>query len=224
MESFRIFVSTLIHPMNYPAVDPSLQQYVEQHVLPLYDHFDEAHRRDHVESVIANSMALAQHYDVDPDMVYTIAAYHDVGMSGGRERHHIVSGQHIRQSSALRQWFNADQIETLAQAVEDHRASANHAPRSIYGKIVAEADRDIDSEKIVLRTLQYGWKHYPDLDKEGQWHRMVTHLEEKYGRHGYLRLWLSESDNVQRLEALRTLIEDRTALRALFEQLQSPQQ
>lgn len=210
--------------MNYSSVDTSLQHFVAQHILPLYDNFDEAHRRDHVEAVIANSMDLAQHYDVEPNMVYAIAAYHDIGISEGRERHHLVSGQRIRQSAFLRQWFNNDQIETMAQAAEDHRASAEHAPRSIYGRIVAEADRDIDSEKIVLRTLQYGWSHYPELDLEGQWQRMVEHLEEKYAEGGYLKLWIPESDNAARLKALRSLIADRTALRQLFERLQRPEQ
>ena len=210
--------------MNYLNVDTALQQYVAQHILPLHDHYDEAHQRSHIETVISNSMALAQHYDVNPDMVYAIAAYHDTGICEGRERHHLVSGRIIRNDVQLQQWFNAEQIETMAQAVEDHRASSQQEPRSIYGKIVAEADRDIDSEKIVLRTLQYGWDHYPDLGKEAQWQRMVDHLEEKYSENGYLRLWLPESPNAQRLEELRQLIKDRVALRALFERLQRPQQ
>ena len=210
--------------MNYLNVDTALQQYVAQHILPLHDHYDEAHQRSHIETVISNSMALAQHYDVNPDMVYAIAAYHDTGICEGRERHHLVSGRIIRNDVQLQQWFNAEQIETMAQAVEDHRASSQQEPRSIYGKIVAEADRDIDSEKIVLRTLQYGWDHYPDLGKEAQWQRMVDHLEEKYSENGYLRLWLPESPNAQRLEELRQLIKDRVALRTLFERLQRPQQ
>lgn len=210
--------------MNYLNVDTALQQYVAQHILPLHDHYDEAHQRSHIETVISNSMALAQHYDVNPDMVYAIAAYHDTGICEGRERHHLVSGRIVRNDVQLQQWFNAEQIETMAQAVEDHRASSQQEPRSIYGMIVAEADRDIDSEKIVLRTLQYGWNHYPDLGKEAQWQRMVDHLEEKYSENGYLRLWLPESPNAQRLEELRQLIKDRVALRALFERLQRPQQ
>lgn len=210
--------------MNYLNVDTALQQYVAQHILPLHDHYDEAHQRSHIETVISNSMALAQHYDVNPDMVYAIAAYHDTGICEGRERHHLVSGRIVRNDVQLQQWFNAEQIETMAQAVEDHRASSQQEPRSIYGMIVAEADRDIDSEKIVLRTLQYGWDHYPDLGKEAQWQRMVDHLEEKYSENGYLRLWLPESPNAQRLEELRQLIKDRVALRALFERLQRPQQ
>lgn len=216
----RIFATLTHRKMSYPIVNAALQRYIEQQILPLHDKYDEAHRRDHIETVIANSMALAEHYDANPDMVYAIAAYHDTGICEGREQHHLTSGRIVRTDNHLHQWFTPSQIEIMAQAVEDHRASSQQIPRSIYGKIVAEADRDIDSEKIVLRTLQYGWRHYPHLGKEEQWDRMVAHLEEKYSEKGYLRLWLPESPNAQRLEELRQLIKDRTALRRLFERLQ----
>jgi uncharacterized protein len=41
----------------------------------------------------------------------------------------------------------------MKEAVEDHRASSSRQPRSIYGKIVAEADRDIDTHEIFLRAI-----------------------------------------------------------------------
>jgi uncharacterized protein len=68
-----------------------LREYIEESIIPLYDSFDAAHRRDHVESVIRRSLDLAQHYDVDINMVYTIAAYHDVGLTRGRATHHTAS-------------------------------------------------------------------------------------------------------------------------------------
>ena len=47
--------------------------------------------------------------------------------------------------------------------------------------IVAEADRVIDTETIIRRTLQFGQKHYPDLSPEEHLQRAVNHLKEKYG-------------------------------------------
>ena len=105
----------------------------------------------------------------------------------------------------------------MADAAEDHRASATHAPRTIYGRIVAEADRFIDPETIVRRTIQYGLDHYPDLSRDGHYRRMLDHLHEKYGRGGYLHLWFSNSPNAERLEHLRQLIDDEPTLRQLFE-------
>ena len=205
--------------MMYPMVNSGLKGYVEAEILPRYDHFDTAHKRDHVERVMAQSMELASHYaELDKEMVYTIAAYHDTGVVEGRERHHLVSGRIMREDERLKEWFTAEQIETMAQAAEDHRASSTNEPRSLYGKIVAEADRDIEPTTIVRRTVQYGLSHYPELDREAQWERTLQHLDEKYAEGGYLKLYIPESRNARQLERLRQLIQKREEVRKIFEQ------
>lgn len=204
----------------YPMVNPSLKAYVEESILPCYDRFDTAHRRDHVLRVMAQSMELAGHYpELNKDMVYAIAACHDLGLCEGREQHHLVSGRLVRQDITLKQWFSDDGIETIAQAVEDHRASADREPRSLYGRIVAEADRDIEPEGIVLRTVQYGLSHYPQLDREGHWQRTLEHLHEKYAPGGYLKLYIPRSRNAAQLQRLHALIADKERLRHLFDTL-----
>ena len=199
-------------------VNPTIISYVEQKILPRYDHFDAAHQRNHAVEVIERSLALAKHYDVDENMVYAIAAYHDTGLCEGRGTHHLVSGRIIREDKKLRDWFDEDQIETMAQAAEDHRASSGHEPRSIYGKIVAEADRLISPEKVIRRTIQFTQDHFPEYDKEQQYQRFREHLLEKYSDTGYLRLWIPESDNAVRLEELRKIIRDENKMRDAFEQ------
>jgi uncharacterized protein len=195
-----------------------LQRYVEEHIIPLYDHFDKAHQRDHVYMVIRQSLDLAAHMEVDRDMVYAIAAYHDIGLCEGRELHHEVSARMLLADTELRKWFSESQLQTMAEAVEDHRASSDHAPRSLYGRIVAEADRFIDPDTIIRRTVQYGLEHYPELDKEGHYQRTLQHLHEKYGRGGYLHLWFDNSPNAERLEKLRQMMEDEALLRQKFEE------
>ena len=195
-----------------------LTNYIEHEILPQYDGFDAAHQRNHAEEVITRSLDLAKHYDVDLNMVYAIAAYHDTGICEGRDTHHLVSGRIIREDQRLDEWFTKEQIETIAQAAEDHRASSGHEPRSIYGKIVAEADRLIIPEKVIQRTIQFGLDHYPELDKEGQFQRFREHMLEKYSDTGYLRLWIPESDNAPRLEELRRIIRDENKMRNAFEQ------
>ncbi len=209
------------------SVNSSLQHYVEEQILPRYDFFDAAHRRDHVIMVIDQSMTLVRQLNekaayegvgsLDENMAYAIAAYHDTGLCDGRDQHHQVSARIIREDDRLRDWFSQEQIEIMAEAAEDHRASAKNAPRSIYGRIVAEADRYIDPEQIVMRTIQYGLDHYPSLGREEHYQRMVNHLQEKYGRGGYLKLWFQESPNAARLEQLRVMIEDEAMLHNLFE-------
>lgn len=197
-------------------ITPALLAYISEHILPLYAHFDAAHQADHVQKVIADSMVMADRFEAVPDMVYTIAAYHDVGLVEGRERHHIVSGKILREDAELRTWFSPGQIETMAQAVEDHRASAKQPPRSIYGCIVAEADRNICLETIIRRTVQYGLAHYPELDREGHIQRAISHLEEKYSRRGYLRLWIPGSPNEKALCQVWDAVDDKKALRQLI--------
>lgn len=201
----------------FESVDYLLRKYIEDEIISRYDAFDAGHRCDHVLMVIEQSVVLAQYYNVDINMVYVIAAYHDMGLVAGRERHHIVSGEIVRADKMLRQWFDEKQIAIMADAVVDHRASNSDEPRTIYGKIVAEADRVIDSEMIVRRTIQYGLAHYPQFGKEEHYARFVEHIMEKYAEGGYLKLWIPESPNAQRLHEFRQRIKNPNELRMLFE-------
>ena len=172
-----------------------------------------------METVIAQGLQLSSHYDVDPNIIYAAAAYHDTGLVEGRDVHHMASGRIVREDAHLKQWFSDEEIETIAQAAEDHRASNRQGPRTIYGSILAEADRVIDPHKIIRRTIQYGISNYPELDMEGHWERTVEHLLEKYAEGGYLRLWIPESPNAARLKELRSIIKDRVLLRKIFEEI-----
>ncbi len=198
-----------------------MKHYLETEIIPRYETFDKAHRTEHVRQVIAESLKLASYYVVDERMVYAVAAYHDIGLCEGREHHHLVSGRMMRADSRLREWFSEEEIEVMAQAVEDHRASNVHAPRSIYGRIVAEADRLIEPMQILRRTVQYGLSHYPELSKALHYSRYCEHLHEKYAEGGYLKLWIPESENAAQLRVLRRIIADESQCRAAFEQIYS---
>ena len=194
-----------------------LKEYIEERIISMYDGFDAGHGREHVNAVVEEALRLAGFYDVDEDMVYVAAAYHDTGLCVDRKTHHLESGRIIREDRGLRRWFTEQEIEIIAQAAEDHRASSDHEPRSIYGKIIAEADRQIIPESIILRTVQYGFKHYPQLDKEGHWARLCNHMAEKYDVGGYLNLWIPESRNAEGLALLRDIIHNKSRLREYFE-------
>ena len=205
-----------------------IDTYIYEEIVPRYAGFDAAHKEDHALTVIAQAMQLIddregwlkEHPDmaeewsayIDRNVLKMAAACHDLGLVNGRDRHHLDSGVIIRNDVRLKELFTAEEIETIAQAAEDHRASGKSEPRSIYGKIVAEADRVIDTETIIRRTLQFGQKHYPDLSREEHVARAVNHLKEKYGRGGYLKLWIPWSDNARRLNELQDLIADESAL------------
>jgi uncharacterized protein len=201
----------------HPSLD--LVEFVETQILPQYAQFDRAHNLEHVTRVIRRSLDLVKTTGADINMVYTVAAYHDLGMSGPRAIHHVTGGKILAADNRLKKWFSAEQIKIMKEAVEDHRASASRAPRSLYGKIIAEADRDIDVEVVIRRTIQYGLSNYPELDKEGHWNRFKEHLDSKYSTNGYIRLWLPKSPNEQNLNDLRNLIADPPRLREVFERI-----
>ena len=181
--------------MNGRNVSLDLMEFVEQNILPRYNSFDKAHRLSHVNHVIKQSLELALKCGADINMAYAIAAYHDLGLEGPRAVHHIQSGKILMADRRLQRWFSAEQLRIMKEAVEDHRASASHAPRSIYGKIVAE------------------------YSKEEQRKRFFEHLDHKYSARGYIRLWLPNSPNTENLKVIRDMINDRSTLEDIFDTL-----
>lgn len=200
-------------------VSLEIMEFVERQILPRYNAFGESHGLRHVTRVIKNSLRLADVTGADIDMVYVIAAYHDLGMEGPRAIHHLTSGKILMADARLKKWFNADQLKVMKEAVEDHRASSSRQPRSIYGKIVAEADRDIDVHEIFLRAIQYGKENDPDKTVEEHWERFAHHMDEKYSNNGYIKLWIPNSPNENALKELRNIIEDKKLLRKAFDDI-----
>jgi uncharacterized protein len=202
---------------NAPSLD--LVEFIETKILPQYAAFDAAHNMEHVTRVIRHSLELVKITGADINMVYTIAAYHDLGMSGPRAVHHLTGGKILATDARLRKWFSPEQLKVMREAVEDHRASASRSPRSIYGKIVAEADRDLDTDIVIRRTIQFGLANYPQLDYEGQYRRFKEHMDNKYSKDGYIKLWIPNSPNAKRLNDLRNLIAQPAELRKAFDKI-----
>ena len=121
-------------PNNNVALD--IMEFIEQNILPKYTAFDKAHNLSHANSVIKRSLELARNIGADINMAYVIAAYHDLGLEGPRAIHHLTSGKILAADMRLRRWFSPEQIKIMREAVEDHRASASHAPR-LWQKLTA---------------------------------------------------------------------------------------
>ena len=196
-----------------------LVEFVESKILPRYASFDKAHNTEHVVRVIRRAMELALKVGADLNMVYVIAAYHDLGMAGQRAVHHIEGGRILYTDARLKKWFSQDQLKIMKEAVEDHRASASRAPRSIYGKIVAEADRDMEPDTVFRRAVQFGLSNYPQYSKEEQWKRFQEHMENKYSVNGYIKLWVQGSENERNLNVVREIIANPQRLREEFERI-----
>ena len=211
-----------------PEVSRSLQQYVTENILPRYDGYDKAHSRRHIQSVIEQSMEIfrklsagqmdgGRRYELNPDMAYAIAAYHDIGICEGRESHHLVSGRMLEADTALCRWFSPEQIHVMREAVEDHRSSNKSWPRSIYGRIVSEADKVIDFDTVFSRAILYARANYPEMTDEEIFRKSYGHLLDKYGDGGYMRLQFSDSPNAVRLADLREKLRDEELMRREFQ-------
>lgn len=203
--------------MAAAQVQLDLMEFIEKNILPRYNHFDKAHNLTHAIRVIKRSLQLAAKIGANIDMAYVIAAYHDLGLEGPRAIHHMTSGKILTADARLKKWFSTEQIKIMKEAVEDHRASNSHAPRSIYGKIVAEADRDLEPQIVFRRIVEYGLDHYPQKSKEEHWQRFVEHMTNKYSNNGYIKLWIAGSSNEKSLKEIRNIIVDKAQLRKQFD-------
>jgi uncharacterized protein len=95
----------------------ALISYLKTQIIPLYDNFDRAHQADHVYKVIEESLDIAKDYDVDLNMVYTIASYHDIGMQFGRSDHHLTGGRFLFEDQALTSFFNEEERIIMKEAI-----------------------------------------------------------------------------------------------------------
>lgn len=209
-----------IPELKLKPVTTEIIDYVEREIIPRYATFDKAHQENHVRMVIEQSLRLAEHIpSMNPDMVYIIAAFHDLGLINGRENHHRDFRKILEADAFVKSHFTRKQIVTMGRAVEDHRASNQKKPRNGYGLLVAEADRFIEPETIIRRTIQYGLANYPQLDREGHYQRTIEHLHEKYGPQGYLKVWIPWSDNAKNLKKLHQIISDKPRLDEIFNRI-----
>ena len=196
---------------------PTLQEYLHSHILPQYESFTDGHDRTHVETVLRESLYLARKYAADVDMLSAAAAFHDLGMPQGRKTHHLTSARIFLADPVMPRFFTPAQRTAIAEAIEDHRASAGSPPRSLFGRILADADHFIVPEDILRRTLLYGKTNYPDLSPDEHLARVRQHLQDKFLSDGYLRFWLNDPRSLAGLEALRALAADEPLLRAVCE-------
>ena len=190
-------------------INQELEKYIVEFVFPQYIKNDEGHRIEHIKYVISRCFELSKDKSVNFDMLFTIAAYHDIGHHIDARNHEVVSAQMMFEDKNLRQFFNDEELEIMKGAIEDHRASLNREPRSIYGKIVSSADRNISVEDSLKRTYFYGKKHQPELNEEELIERSYNHLVQKFGTDGYANFFVEDEKYNKYLKDLRLLLSNK---------------
>jgi uncharacterized protein len=193
-------------------INAELQRYIEASIFPLYAQNDEGHRLEHIQTVLKRCrelmVGLGSEADLDENMVFAIAAYHDIGHHIDAKNHEKISAEIFSRDLEMRKFFTDEQRDIIREAIADHRASAALKPGSIYGKLISSADRTVDIDEIIIRTYQYTLKHFPDMTHEENKKRVYQHLRDKYGTDGYAKMWLEDDIYRQYKAEIAQLISD----------------
>ena len=176
-------------------INLELKKYIETEIFPLYERNEPAHGINHIHTVINRSLHIAREYEVNKNIVYTVAAYHDLGHYINPKTHEKLSAEIFMKDDKIKKWFTEEEIQIIKEAIVDHRASSNHEPRSIYGKIVSTADRTIKSIDVCIkRAYTYYINNFPSIPKEERIQKVYEHLNDKYGPNGYAKTYLYDEE------------------------------
>ena len=192
-------------------INKELQDYIENNIFPEYEKNEKSHGIDHIKYVIQRSFQLVEenNLDVNPNMVYTIASYHDIGHHIDSKTHEIISADIMSKDKNLSRFFTEEELVIIKEAIEDHRASAKDDPRSIYGRIVSSADRNNRVEDCLRRTYTYGKKLNPEATDEELFLRAYDVLVNKFGEDGYAKFYFKDTQYEEFLKELRELLKDK---------------
>lgn len=190
-------------------VNKQLRQYVEKKIFPIYKNNDSGHNIEHIQYVIKRSFKFAKQFEnVDFNMVYVIASFHDLAHYIDKDNHEVLSAKLFYEDDKMKEFFDNNQRKIIKEAIEDHRASLEYEPRSIYGKIVSSADRNVDIISSLKRTHAYTTRHYPELDLDQMIVRAYKHISKKFGECGYAKMWCKDEEFDQFKEDTQQLLKD----------------
>lgn len=180
-------------------VSEEVAAYVEREIFPRYD-TENGHGLRHIQDVIRRSLGFAERINrgeikttaadfanlpealatgqVEYDMSYVVAAFHDLGRLKSDKLHHLVSAAYLLDDDFVTGYFDRDRLRVMADAVMDHRASNPLDPLTIYGRIVSSADRDTDCQYMLKRAYDYMRHKYQGEDEDA----VIGHVYDKIYR------------------------------------------
>ena len=195
-------------------INKKLKKYIDNKIMIKYkDNNYGGHGWEHIQDVIMRSFELIKKFnlEVNPDLVYTIAAYHDIGYRQDPDNHEQVSSEIFIQDETMKEFFNDEERTIIAEAIVDHRASLEYEARSIYGKIVSSADRAIDVDIMLKRSIAFqAEKHKsenPTIEQVIEY--SFKKLSSKYGNGGYAKMYFPDDKYKNYLEKMNKLFTDK---------------
>lgn len=191
--------------MNNKLID-----YIENNVFPEYSKNEQGHGIEHIRYVIDRCMRFAEQFDdIDFNILYTIAAFHDIGHHIDKKNHEKLSAEMFYQNEDMKQFFTEEERIIIKEGIEDHRASCDSVPRSDYGKIISSADRSTDVNEFLKRTHSYTLKHEPNLNQNEMIERAYNHTKDKYGKSGYAKSYVIDEEYNDFKNEIISLISDK---------------
>lgn len=198
-------------------VNDHLKKYIQDNILPEYKLNDKGHNEEHILYVLKRAFELAQNYDVDMNILYACVCFHDIACHIDREKHEILSAQRACKDTFLNNFFNEAEMAVISEAIEDHRASLEYAPRNIYGKILSSADRKVEVKQYLISSISFEKSKRIDTSKEDLIETSYQFAIKKFGKNGYAinKSYVEDKKYKKFLEDIQYLIDNKEVYRKL---------
>lgn len=202
------------------TVNPELMSFVKENIFPEYSKNDAGHSLEHIDYVIRRSLKFAEQFEgIDADIVYAVAAFHDIAHHIDKKNHEKLSAEVFYSDERMKTFFSQEQRDIVKEAIEDHRASLDGEPRSDYGKIISSADRSTDAEEFLRRTHAYTLRYFQGISEDEIIDRGFSHTLEKYGSKGYAKHYVVDEEYENFREYINTLLQDRKIFERIYREI-----
>ncbi len=185
-------------------------------ILKKYENCDKAHGIPHIEGVWKRAKEIRKLVPepIDERILMACCYFHDLGNLVNRKEHHLESGKMVMEDEGLKEFFTEDEILIIKEAVEDHRTSLKSNPRSIYGMILKDADKDDDVGESLYRAYIYSKeKGLGNCEKEW-FDSTFAQLNKKFGTNGSVTYCILDENTSPFIKQMKTLANDRKAFDA----------
>ena len=198
-------------------IDKNLENYINTEILPQYEKNDSGHSSEHINYVLKRCFKFSEQFEnIDFNMLYTIAVFHDIAHHIDKKNHEKLSADIFYNNEKMKEFFTESERILIKEAIEDHRASSDSSPRSDYGKIISSADRSTDVDDFICRTHAYTLKHFPHCTKEEMLKRAKDHTEQKYGKGGYAKHYVKDDEYENFREEINLILQDSEEFKAKY--------
>ena len=199
-------------------VNPKLVHYVKTQLFPIYDTLDNAHNSEHIVDVIHRSFHIAKSVPttLNYNIVFAVASFHDIGLVKGRQGHADISSEMVKSDEFLFSQFTEKEVEEIAIAVQDHSLSKNREPRSLYGKLVADADKDHNPKRSLRRMWEFSLSHFKERTWEEHIQLCYEYFYAKYGKNGRVKYYIPCKKTSKYLVKMKKMAESPKRFRRTF--------